>query len=80
MYLVWIGVIVIGLKALEVGPLAELSWWWVLTPLALAFVWFEWVEKLFGRDRRNVDHIEWERRRKERVADQFPGAGAARRR
>ncbi len=74
MYLVWLGVILIGLKALEVGPMAEISWWWVLAPLAVAFVWFEWVEKWFGRDRRNVEHIEWERKRKERVAAQFPAA------
>jgi small Trp-rich protein len=72
MYLVWLGAILILLKLLDYGPLVEVSWWWILAPLAAALVWFEWLEKLFGRDRRNVDHLEWERRRKERVASQFP--------
>ncbi len=81
MILVWAGVALILLKTLEVGPLADLSWWWVLAPLAAALVWFEWLEKLFGRDRRKVEHLEWEQRRKERVAAQFPGQpGTGRRR
>ncbi len=74
MYLVWLGAILILLKLLDYGPLFDVSWWWILAPLAAALVWFEWLEKLFGRDRRNVDHLEWERRRKERVASQFPQA------
>jgi small Trp-rich protein len=81
MILVWAGVILVVLKLIDFGPLIELSWWWVLAPLALAFVWFEWLEKLLGLDRRKVEHLEWEQRRKERVAAQFPGQpGAARRR
>ncbi len=81
MILVWTGVILVVLKFLDVGPLIEVSWWWILAPLAVAFVWFEWIEKLVGMDRRNVEHIEWEKRRKERVSEQFPVApGAPRRR
>jgi len=81
MILVWTGVILVVLKLLDVGPLIEVSWWWILAPLAVAFVWFEWIEKLVGMDRRNVEHIEWEKRRKERVSEQFPVApGAPRRR
>ena len=80
MYLVWLGAILILLKLLDYGPLFDVSWWWILAPLAAALVWFEWLEKLFGRDRRNVDHLEWEKRRKERVAAQFPDQpGKARR-
>ena len=81
MILVWTGVILVVLKLLDVGPLVEVSWWWILAPLALAIVWFEWIEKLVGMDRRNVEHLEWEQRRKERVAAQFPvEPGATRRR
>jgi len=81
MILVWAGVALVLLKILEVGPLADVSWWWILAPLAAAIVWFEWLEKLFGRDRRKVEHLEWEQRRKERVAAQFAGQpGAGRRR
>ncbi len=80
MYVVWLAVILIGLKVAEIGPLADLSWWWVLTPLVVAFVWFEWLEKLFGFDKRRADHLEWEQRRKERVAQQFATPDGAKRR
>jgi small Trp-rich protein len=71
MPLLWIGLLLVLLKWLEIGPFATLSWWWVLAPLAGAAVWFEGLEKLFGRDRRQVDSVEWEKRRKDRVDHQF---------
>jgi small Trp-rich protein len=71
MWLLWIGVGLVLLKWLELGPFATLSWWWVLAPLAATAVWFEGLEKVFGRDKRQVDAVEWEKRRKERVADLF---------
>jgi small Trp-rich protein len=71
MPLLWIGVALVLLKWLEIGPIADLSWWWVLAPLGLATLWFEGLERLVGRDRRQVDSIDWERNRKERVAQQF---------
>lgn len=71
MYLLWIGVVLVLLRYLELGPVADVSWWWILTPLAAAFLWFEVFERMFGRDRRQVESIEWENRRKERVAQQF---------
>jgi small Trp-rich protein len=82
MYLVWTGAFLVALKLLQVGPFAELSWWWVFAPLALALVWFEGLEKVFGFDRRQVEHSDWEKSRKRRVTEQFgdPKAKAARRR
>lgn len=71
MWLVWIGVALLALKALAVGPVAQWSWWWVLSPLAAAIFWFEWFEKLVGRDRRRVEHDEMERRQRERAAQQL---------
>ncbi len=71
MPLLWIGVVLVLLRWLEIGPFATLSWWWVLAPLIAAAAWFEGLEKLFGRDRRQVDAVEWEKRRKDRVAHQF---------
>ncbi|MEI7443401.1 MAG: TIGR04438 family Trp-rich protein [Burkholderiales bacterium] len=76
MALLWIGVLLVLLRWFEVGPFAGLSWWWVLAPLGLAFLWFEAFERIFGFDRRQVDQMESERRRKERVAAQFAPPGA----
>ncbi len=78
MYLVWIGSVCVVLKVLGVGPLAALSWWWVLAPLGAAVVWFEGLERLLGRDRRKVDGTDWERRRRERIARQFGGRASRR--
>jgi small Trp-rich protein len=78
MPLLWIGVLLVALKWLEIGPFATLSWWWVLAPLCAAAVWFEGLEKLFGRDRRKVDTIEWEKRRRDRVSQAFQQPDATR--
>ncbi len=82
MYLLWTGAALIALKLLEIGPFAQLSWWWTLAPLAAALVWFEGLEKVFGFDRRQVEHSEWEKNRKKRVSETFadPKAKGARRR
>ena len=63
MYLVWLGTALVVMKWLEVGPAADLSWWWVISPLAIALAWFEGVEKLFGRDRRQVEMADFEKGR-----------------
>ncbi len=42
MYAVGIGLVLLALKYLEIGPVAELSWWWCLAPFALAVVWWQW--------------------------------------
>ncbi len=71
MSFVWIGALLIVLKWLGVGPLAQWSWWWVLAPLALAFAWFELFEPLFKLDRRRRVDDEQARLRRERVAARF---------
>lgn len=71
MYFVWTGVALLALKLLEINPVAELGWGWVLSPLVLAFIWFEFLERLFGKDRQEVEHVEYEELRKKRVAAQF---------
>lgn len=41
MWLVAVGVLAVVLKLAGVGFLADLSWWWVLSPFALAAVWWQ---------------------------------------
>lgn len=81
MWLVWIGVALLALKGLSIDPVAQWSWWSVLSPFAVALAWFEWIEKLVGRDRRRVEHDEMQRRQRERAGQQLamvPGRGARR--
>lgn len=71
MPLVWIGLALVIARWLEWGPVATWSWGWVLAPLVVAFFWFEGFEKLFGRDRRRVDDIEADKRRRRRLEETF---------
>jgi small Trp-rich protein len=40
MALVYLGVLCLALKWLEIGPVAQWSWWSVLAPFGLAMVWW----------------------------------------
>jgi small Trp-rich protein len=44
MYLLLLGVITLLLKYLEIGPVANWSWLWVLSPFAGAVVWWTWAD------------------------------------
>lgn len=65
--------LIVGLSALrffEIGMFADLSWWWIGLLFAVAFVWFEYIEKMLGRDKRRA-HDESEKSRQKRVASTF---------
>jgi len=65
------GLIFLLLKWLEVEPFASWTWWWVIAPLVVAFLWFEYFERLFGRDKRPLEMSEWERLRRRRIEKEF---------
>ncbi len=44
MYLLGLGLILLALKYLEIGPVASLAWWWVLLPFAAAVAWWAWAD------------------------------------
>jgi small Trp-rich protein len=44
MYFLGLGIILLAMKYLEFGPVAELTWWWVLSPFALAVAWWAWAD------------------------------------
>ena len=53
MYFLILGLVLMALKFLEVGPVAEWSWWWVLAPFALAAAWW-WLADATGYTRRRA--------------------------
>ena len=66
MYLLLLGVILLGLKYLEFGVVANWSWWVVLAPFGLAVLWWAWadatgytkrkaMEKLAARKQARID-------------------------
>lgn len=44
MYLLVVGIILLAMKYLEMGPVAMWSWWVVLSPFGLAAVWWSWAD------------------------------------
>jgi small Trp-rich protein len=44
MLLLGLGIVLLALKYLEIGPVTAWSWWWVLSPFALAVVWWTWAD------------------------------------
>ena len=66
------------LKYFEVGPFANMSWWWVGGLTVLAFVWFEFIEPILGLDKRK-EHKEMDKLREERVKKTFDTSKAKRR-
>jgi small Trp-rich protein len=60
----------VGLRYFEVWKFAGLSWWYIIGLMALAFIWFEFVEPMLGLDKRKA-HDEDAKRRKERMQKAF---------
>ena len=55
MYLLVIGIILLAMKYLEFGQVAQWSWWVVLSPFALAVVWWTWADWSGYTKRRAVE-------------------------
>jgi small Trp-rich protein len=70
MYAIILIAVLSVLKYFEVGPFADLSWWWIVGLMALAFIWFEFIERMLGLDKRKA-HEQLEKARKERVNNTF---------
>jgi small Trp-rich protein len=60
----------VALRFFEVWRFANMSWWWIIALAAVAFIWFEFIEKMLGLDKKKA-HNEDEARRKARVKQSF---------
>ena len=66
MYLLGLGLILLALKSLGIGAVANWDWWLVLLPFVLAVLWWAWADwsgytkkKVMAReDRRRDERIE----------------------
>lgn len=45
MYFLGLGLVLLVMKYLEIGPVASWSWWLVLLPFGLAVLWWGWADK-----------------------------------
>lgn len=55
-----------ALRFFEVWRFADMSWWAIVGLVAFAFIWFEFIEKMLGLDKKK-EHKVQDRRRDERV-------------
>lgn len=72
-------VILSALKYFEVSFLQNLSWWWIAAIIAIAFIWFEFIERILGLDKRRA-HDEMDKIRKNRVKKAFENTNKVKRR
>jgi small Trp-rich protein len=70
MPLIIIIALLVGLRYFEVWRFAELSWWWIVGVMAFAFIWFEFIEKMLGLDKKKEHNVD-EQRRKDRIKQAF---------
>lgn len=59
-----------GLRLFEVWRFADLSWWTIIALMVFAFVWFEFIEKVLGLDKKK-EHNVLNSRREARVKQAF---------
>jgi small Trp-rich protein len=65
MYLVGLGLVLLILKFMEIGPVAVWGWWIVLSPFALAIAWWAWADST-GYTKKKAMEAE-DAKRKERI-------------
>lgn len=73
MWFLLLGLLGVALKYFEFGPVAEWSWWIVLSPFALAVAWWAWAD-WSGYTKRKVVERE-EARRQARIDRQRSNMG-----
>ncbi|MDY0329442.1 MAG: TIGR04438 family Trp-rich protein [Thiomonas sp.] len=80
MAFVVLGLIFIVLKLMGIAPVAAWSWWWVLLPLALAFIWWEVIDPLFSLSKKRAmnDMAERQQARRQKYRESL-GLGGGRR-
>lgn len=66
MWFLLLGLLFMALKYLEAGVVAGVTWWWVMLPLGLAFVYWEVVDPFFGISKKRAAR-ETEARKQARI-------------
>ncbi|MBL8516063.1 MAG: TIGR04438 family Trp-rich protein [Betaproteobacteria bacterium] len=63
MYLLIIGFLLVLLKFMDINPVSQWSWWWVLSPFIIILIWWEVIERVFKlREKREEAKLVEERK------------------
>jgi small Trp-rich protein len=69
MWLIGMGVVLMVLHFLGIGPFADMKWYWWSLPFVIAFIWFEFFERRLGLDRKKAfDEMDRAKRRRIELA------------
>ena len=75
-----LGIVLLALKYLEIGAVAEWSWWVVLAPFGLAVVWWAWADWSGYTKRRAMDRENQRKKARIDKSREALGLGIKRRR
>lgn len=73
MFFLLVGLAMLVMKYLEFGPVASLSWFIVLSPFALAVVWWAWADKSGYTKRKAIEKMD--KRKQDRIDRQRDAMG-----
>lgn len=73
MYLLGLGIVLVLLKYLQMGPVAAWPWWWILSPFALTVLWWAWADATGYTKRRVMDKMD--QRKQDRLDKQRNALG-----
>ncbi|TNF57297.1 MAG: TIGR04438 family Trp-rich protein [Burkholderiales bacterium] len=73
MYFVMAGIALLLLKYFEIGFVAGWSWWWVLSPFALAVAWWAWADSTGYTKRKAMEAME--KKKQDRIDRQRESLG-----
>lgn len=66
MYLLIIGFLLVLLKFMDINPVANWSWWVVLSPFFIILFWWEVIERVFKlREKREAAKLVAERKERQ---------------
>ena len=78
MWLLIFAFLFLALKLTGFPPqMEQVSWWWVAAPFGLAFLWFEFIERRFGLDKKKA-FDELQRAKQKRIKDALERSKQAR--
>lgn len=80
MWFVLIGVLLLLLKALGVVPVADWSWWGVLSPFAAAALWWLWADSSGLTQKRAMQRMDEKKEARRQKALDALGQGEKQRR
>lgn len=73
MYTLILGIALSLLKYLDVAPVAQWSWWWVLSPFAVTILWWAWADSTGYTKRKAMEKMD--QRKKDRIDKQKQALG-----